>query len=244
MFSKLSSKRSFEEVVAQIRAQIANGSLREGDRLPAERELAVQFGVSRNTVREALRSLENAGVVTLRKGVSGGAFICSRSGDAVMAALGDLFRLGAISPAHLTEARLILGTEIARLACVRRDDDDLHALAENVRMAQKVLDSGDLRSKAEMNIEFNKLLAAATKNPVLIVMTNALLDITREFVQSIGPMPNRFVQQAHLRILDHVRKRNADAAAKEMAAYLNRTQRTYLGKAGARTERAAAEAVE
>jgi GntR family transcriptional regulator, transcriptional repressor for pyruvate dehydrogenase complex len=164
IFTKLSSKRSFEEVVAQIRAQIASGSLREGDRLPAERELAVQIGVSRNTVREALRSLENAGVVTLRKGVSGGAFICSRSGEAVGAALGDLYRLGTIAPEHLTEARLILGTEIARLACARRDKNDLEALEENIRVTQQVADSGDLRAKTEKNIEFNKLLAVATKN--------------------------------------------------------------------------------
>src|SRR5690606_8735266 len=93
-FEKISSKRSFENVVDQIRALIGSGQLREGDRLPPERELAAQFGVGRNTLREALRALENSGVLTLRKGVNGGAFIHSGGGEAVTKALADLYRMG------------------------------------------------------------------------------------------------------------------------------------------------------
>ena len=75
MFSKLSSGRSFDGVAREIRTLIQNGQLRDGDRLPAERDLAAQLGVGRGTVREALRGLENAGLVAMKNGVAGGAFM-------------------------------------------------------------------------------------------------------------------------------------------------------------------------
>ena len=68
--------------------------------------LAQQFGVSRNTLREALRSLENAGLLRLQKGASGGAFVRESTGDAIITGLRDMFHLGAIQPEHLTEARV------------------------------------------------------------------------------------------------------------------------------------------
>jgi GntR family transcriptional repressor for pyruvate dehydrogenase complex len=230
MFQKLPVKRSFEGVVAQIRIQIGEGALREGDRLPAERELAVQFGVSRNTVREALRALENAGVVTLKKGVAGGAFIHSGSGDAVARALADLYRLGSVSPAHLTEARLIIGREVARLACERYDEVDLKALEENVEKTRLAAEQGDLVARANTNLEFHKLMVRATKNPILILMTDALVEITREFLQVLGAMPNRFALASRLRMLKHLKARDAEAASKEMTDYLQSTQRYYLDK--------------
>ena len=79
-FQPIQIRRAFEEICDRIRAQIAAGSLKPGDKLPAERELAQQLGVGRNALREALRSLEIAGIVRLQKGAKGGAFI--REGDA------------------------------------------------------------------------------------------------------------------------------------------------------------------
>ena len=228
LFNKLVVKRSFEEVVARIREQIGRGALREGDRLPAERELATQFGVSRNTVREALRALENAGVVQLKKGVTGGAFIHSGSAAALTNALADLYRLGSVSPAQLTEARLILGREVARLACDRRDESDMRALEDNVRRTQEAATRGDHAARANTNIEFHELLAAASKNPILIALTNALVEMTREFVQALGAMPNRFALASRKRMLEHLRARDGDAASKEMEDYLRRAQRVYF----------------
>lgn len=226
-FTKL-AKRSFEEVVERIREQIGRGELREGDRLPAERELALQLGVSRNTVREALRALENAGVVQLKKGVNGGAFIHSGSGGAVTNALADLYRMGGVTPAQLTESRVILGREVARLACERRDESDMRALEENVRRTREAAERGDHATRAHTNIEFHRLLAEASKNPILIVLTKALVEMTREFVQALGAMPNRFALASRARMLEHLRARDADAASREMEAYLRRAQRVYF----------------
>jgi GntR family transcriptional regulator, transcriptional repressor for pyruvate dehydrogenase complex len=230
VFEKLSNRRSFEAVAAQIRAQIHSGALRLGDRLPAERELAVRLGVSRNTVREALRALENAGLLTLKKGVAGGAFVASRGGDVVMTALSDLYRLGFIRTADLTEARLIIGREVARLACERRDEADMEALEQNVAHMQALALSEDLIARADTNLEFHKLLAAATKNPVLVILTNALVEVTRDLVHVFGPMPNKFAIASRQRMLKLIRERDGSNAAQEMARYLEKAQRRYFQK--------------
>lgn len=228
VFSKLSSRRSFDGVAREIRTLLENGLLGEGDRLPAERELAAQLGVSRGTVREALRGLENAGLVTLRHGVSGGAFIRRPDSTAFRETLGDLYRFGDLTAEHLTEARIMLGREVVRLACVRRDDADLQALAENIRLAEAALEKGDVRAKTEGSIEFHRLLARATKNPVLIMMSGPLAEIMREFVQALGARPNRFALEAQARLLEHLRAREPDAAEQEMRAYLTQTHSNYL----------------
>jgi GntR family transcriptional regulator, transcriptional repressor for pyruvate dehydrogenase complex len=221
-FRPVATRRAFEEITAQIRGRLARHTLRAGDRLPPERELAGQFHVSRNTLREALRSLEIAGLLELRKGATGGAFIKEGGGDAAVAGLADLFHLGTIRPQHLTEARIIIGTEVARLACARRSREDLEALAANVEAAERATAEGDVRRRAEVNYEFHRLLARATKNPVLIVMTDALMEMTRHFVESVGYMPNRYVMPSRRRLLACLR------AAREMKGLLDRLQRFHL----------------
>lgn len=230
MFEKRPAPRSFEDVARQIRERVQQGALREGDRLPPERDLATMLGVSRNTVREALRALEHAGLLALQPGVNGGAFIRNSGARVMKNALGDLFRLNLISAANLTEARMITGSEVARLACERRTDADLEALTDNVTLMREAADNGNLPLRASRNLEFHKLLARATANPVLVVITDALVEATQEFVQAIGAMPNEFAIGSRLRMLQHLRDRDADAAAAEMTKYLRTAQDSYLNR--------------
>ena len=233
-FRPVATRRAFEDIAAQIRGQLARHALRAGDRLPAERRLAEQFRVSRNTLREALRSLEIAGLLELRKGATGGAFITEGGGGAAVAGLADLYHLGAIRPRHLTEARIVIGAEVARLASQRRSDADLDALARNVEAAEAATAEGDVARRALINYEFHRLLARATGNPVLIILTDALMEMTRHFVERVGYMPNRYVMPSRHRLLAQLRARNGAAAAREMTTMLKRLQRFHL----ARIERA------
>jgi len=98
-------RRTFEEVALQLRAMFTGGHLRPGDRLPPERELSQQLGVSRSALREALRTLEISGVIQLRKGRNGGAFITRGNFDAVTANFRDLLTLGNLKFEELAEAR-------------------------------------------------------------------------------------------------------------------------------------------
>lgn len=221
-------RRSFEDVVAQIRTQIEQGSLREGDRLPPERTLAEKLGVSRNTVREALRSLEYAGLLIQKPGNAGGSYIANGGVDVIRTAFDGLMSLGSISAADLIEARIVIGREVARLACERYTGSDLAALADNVEQTRAAAQAGDLRARVRHSLAFHGLLAVAAKNPVLTIMSSVLTDVTTHFIKVLGEMPNDFVIASRLRMLDHLRSRDGALAAEEMDAYLRTTLQRYL----------------
>ena len=222
--------RAFEAIAALIRSELAAGHLAVGSRLPSERALADQFGVSRNTLREALRSLEHAGLVQLHKGAQGGAFIAQRSGQAIATGLQDLFSLGAIQPAQLTEARIWLEAVVVREACRRATPDDVEHLRRNVDETAAAMAAGDFPRRAEKNIEFHRILARMTGNPIMVVVVNGVLDVLREFIRTIGEYPNHHVLPSRRRFIADLERGDADAAVAEMEASLKRLQRSYLSR--------------
>src|SRR5271167_1790541 len=117
-FGPIRNTRLFEEICEQIRGQLSLGKIGPGDKLPAERMLAGQFGVSRAAVREALRALEVSGLIELRKGSKGGAFLREESAPLTQS-LEDMIDLGRVSMRDFTEARLLITEVVVRLACQR-----------------------------------------------------------------------------------------------------------------------------
>jgi GntR family transcriptional repressor for pyruvate dehydrogenase complex len=231
VFRPIRSQRAFEEIAAQIRAQLAEGKLRVGNRLPSERALAEQFGVSRNTLREALRSLEHAGLLRLQKGATGGAFITEASGDAIATGLLDMYHSGTIAPAQLTEARSWLESIVVREACQRVTPEYIEQLRENVRQAEEANARGDLETRAEANLEFHRILARMTGNPVMVIVMESVLGVLRHFVLTIGPHENSFVLPSRKRFIKLLEARDVEGATAEMEASLKRLQRTYLSLA-------------
>ncbi len=214
--------------MAQIRQYLADHTLKAGDRLPSERVLAEQFCVSRNTVRQASRSLVEAGLLDIRKGAAGGAFIHEGGGGAVLSGLSDLYSLGTIRPDNLTEVRVMLAVEVARRACERCTIDEIEELELNVAQANKAAKSEDFESRMQINLAFHKKLALMTRNPLLVALTDAVVGVTERFVRDIGPTPNRTVMPMRSKMLGHLRNRDADGAALEMKSYLLKLQALYL----------------
>ncbi|MDO9436273.1 FadR/GntR family transcriptional regulator [Hydrogenophaga sp.] len=222
-------KRTFEEVSAQIREQIASGGLREGDKLPPERHLAESLGVSRNTVREALRSLEHAGLIELKPGAAGGAYIANGGMNAIKVAFGDMMSLGSLSARDLMEARIVLGREVARMACLRYTDSDMAAMEDNVAQMCAAAAAGDLKLRVQHSVEFHRVLARAAGNPVLAIMTSVLVDITLSFVRVLGEMPNEFVIDSRQRMLQFLRERDVEKTLQEYTDYMQKALRNYMG---------------
>ena len=153
-FRPVQVARAFEDIASQIRGELSEGRLRAGDRLPPERELAGQFGVSRNTLREALRSLEISGLISLRKGASGGAFVKDSNGDVVVTSIRDMLTLGAVTPEQITEARIwIEDSAIVRAACERRTAEDIDALSANLTAAAEAIRRKDFYARADAHLE-------------------------------------------------------------------------------------------
>jgi GntR family transcriptional regulator, transcriptional repressor for pyruvate dehydrogenase complex len=221
-------RRAFDEITSQVREMVRRGELSPGDRLPSERALAEQFLVSRNTVREAMRMLEVVGLVELRRGATGGAFIAQADPRRVAVNISDMLDLSAFSFTDLAEARLEVESSVIRLACERRDDDDLAALEANIALAVQLTAEGQFPERASVHVEFDNLLASAAKNPVLIAFMRSISTVSREVVNSLGVTQGDIVVRAHRAILKHVRSRDADAAVAELKKHVTRIHKHWV----------------
>ncbi|PNG46088.1 MULTISPECIES: GntR family transcriptional regulator [unclassified Variovorax] len=220
-FQEVKTRRVFEEICAQIRKRLASGVLKPGDKLPAERDLAVEFKVSRPAVREALRTLEISGVVSLQKGVKGGAFIRDGNPALLTQSLQDLMLLGRVSLAGLAEARRLINKMVIELACERATEEDFVALERNIA---EIESTEDLQRRADKGVRFFGLIAHATRNEVLTMLVDSLADIIRYVIESNGRKARPELVPVRRRILKALRARDAKAAAKGMDEYLTIVQ--------------------
>ena len=220
-FQQVKTRRVFEETCEQTRRRLASGAPKPGDNLPAERDLATEFRVSRPAVREALRTLEISGVVSLQKGVKGGAFIRDGNPALLTQSLQDLMFLGRVSLASLAEARHLINGLVIQLACERPTEEDFLALEANMR---EIEESEDLQHRADEGVRFFGLIARATRNEVLVMLVDSLSDIIRFVIDRTGRKARPELVPVRRRILKAMRARDAKAAAKGMEEYLTIVQ--------------------
>ena len=230
VFGKLRGKRVSDEVAARIRAEIEEGRLGVGSRLPAERALAEQFGVSRAALREAMRTLENAGILRLEKGASGGAFVQNKSCEAIVSAMLDMYSLGGIQPKHLTQARILCEGVVIRLACEMATQAHYDLLNTNIDSAEDAGSGGNAGARIRLHLEFHRLLAGITQNPILVVIMDGMLDILTRFLRTIGPYDSSFVTPSRRRFMKKFMARDADGAVQEMETLLKRLESYYLSR--------------
>src|SRR5580698_6822445 len=227
-FRPIRTRRAFEEICERIREQLALGVLKPGDKLPAERELAQQLGVSRNVLREALRSLEMAGIIKLQKGVKGGAFI--REGDTgrMNEVMRDMLSLGTISVSELSEARINVIDLVVRLACVSARQRDFEALEANIERTDIATREGRLLDRVECSREFYNLLAEATGNKVIAMIVSSVMEIYMRFVYakvaSSGAATPRLTEKRR-QFLAALRARDVATATRLMRAHTESMQR-------------------
>ena len=231
-FAVIAPARAVDEIASQIRDMIACGKLKPGDRLPPERDLSARLHVSRNALREALRALEHACIIEMRKGATGGAFVRAGSSGVIVNGMRDLYHLGAITPQQLTEARVWLSEVVVRVACDRATDDDFAALDANIEAAAR---AKDFEERALHNREFHVALARATRNPIMVMTIEGIMGVFGHFIAQIGPSDNTFVLPSRRRFMKHLRARNDTAAAAEMAKTLARLQTRYMDQWSARS---------
>ena len=156
--------RSYELIARQIEAQIAERGLNPGDVLPAETRLAAQLGVNRSTIREALRTLEQNGLVVREQGRKQLRISAPQPKEIVRRAASAMI-IQKVSILELYEAMRALEPACAEAAALRADDDDIRALEDNLRRTQAALD--DRENLVDLDIEFHGLVAHAAKNCAL-----------------------------------------------------------------------------
>jgi GntR family transcriptional regulator, transcriptional repressor for pyruvate dehydrogenase complex len=224
LFSRVSVGRISEIIVEQIRLLMRQGQLKPGDRLPPERDLCERFGVSRVTVREALRMLESSGLVEIRVGARGGAFVTAPSSDRVGESLADLLTLSVISAADVTEVRMMLEAGIVPLVCERATEQDLADLTDICRRSEAALAAGDYTM--DMSLEFHIRVAQATHNPAIVMLVESFrgpILMSLQQAHEAAPEMGKRGTTEHEEFIEAVRRRDVDTASRIMREHLERT---------------------
>lgn len=188
LFEATTAGRGSNAVALQIQRAILTGAIRIGERLPKERDLGQFFGVSRATLREALRILEASGLIEVRRGASGGIFVCRPPVDRSGAALSALIQFGNATPQHFTEFRLTFEMESAELAAKRAGPEAVARLLETVAHLVEIANRPGVpwETYMELDIAFHEHLAAASGNPIREAVMLALNGAFRQSVLIVG----------------------------------------------------------
>ncbi len=163
------------QIVAQIRDALFSGDLKTGDVLGSEADLAKQFGVSRMSIRDALRSLEAMGIVDIRMGAKGGATIAAGSCDRFADALAIQLKLIGVSREDVLQARAGIESMTVAMAAMHGTAEDLDAIRQLLVEAKDCLDNPE--KSALLGEEFHLAIARATRNAVLVAQLNAMREV-------------------------------------------------------------------
>jgi GntR family transcriptional regulator, transcriptional repressor for pyruvate dehydrogenase complex len=227
-FAPSKPRRAFDDIIDQVRGMLRSGDLRPGQKLPSERDFALQLGVSRNTVREALRMLEIAGLVSLKKGHTGGAFVTASTMDAVAQGISDGLTLTEFSISDLMESRIALETFIARKAATEITEAELDELEASVARAKRIAETEDFPAQLTAHLDFHEKLAAAARNPILSSLAQPLLGLTHELALRVGPKSAESIWEERQELIEALRHRDPDAAANIVEKYIIESHARWL----------------
>ncbi len=170
MFRAAKQNRIFQDIVDQIQEAILDGSVKSGDMLPAERELKEMFQTSRGTLREALRVLEQKGLIEIKLGVGGGAMVKSANSEQIGESLDILIRSQRVSLSHLCEFREGVEGDVVALAAQRATATDILHLKELLKEAKKHAEKGATHRDdfIEADKKLHLAMAQISRNPIYI----------------------------------------------------------------------------
>jgi GntR family transcriptional repressor for pyruvate dehydrogenase complex len=223
MYKVVRTSRLYEQIVQQIEDSITKGTLKAGDQLPSERELALKFGVSRTAVREAVKALHEKGLVEAYSGR--GTFITNGTSQAVRQSIDLMMRIDqADGSAYLAEVRQILEPEIAALAATRIQEPQLALMREAFAVMNEALK--DPEAYIEADLDFHLALAEAAENPLILSLLDSIVGLLREqrmriFFEDGGPQRGQY---HHARILAAIERRDAEASRAAMRDHLQQVR--------------------
>ncbi len=218
-FTPVRQARASGEIVSQIERAIFSGELKIGDRLESERELAERFGVSRITVRDALRVLEARGLVYVKVGASGGAFVAETNVDQVAESISTMILLRRMTLSGVAEARTVVETATSELAAERADAAAIERIARTVEQGKSVVREQAPHTEASM--DFHVAVADAAQNELLAGTVAAYRDLLIQTLHDMRDVRSaKATQRAHEEILDAIRSHDPEAARSLMLAHL------------------------
>jgi GntR family transcriptional repressor for pyruvate dehydrogenase complex len=216
-----SHSRMSEAVARQIESKILLGEINPLSMLPSESSLMSQFGVSRSTVREALKMLEASGMVAIKHGAKGGAIVTQLSEEFISDFLIKAVRLGRFSADSLAQFRLALEPSMAEMLAREKDINTglIKEMEANISHVKEKYKANEI-TKYE-NMDFHLLLALATGNPMFVIVMKTLRVSLNAFVpQHIRQELQGATIRHHEKILDAIKRRDSTLAKEQMYKHL------------------------
>ncbi len=198
MFQPARQNRIFQDVVDQIQEAILSGDLKPGDMLPPERELKETFAISRGTLREALRVLEQKGLIEIKLGVNGGAVVkADNTAGQFSDGLDLLIRFQKISLTHLAEFREGVEGTVAAVAAERADESDIHKLEALLKKARVHVDEGASGWGDFLSVDkqIHQELARITSNPIYIFVNTMVHDNIQRYYDDFLPPDEKHLKE-------------------------------------------------
>lgn len=216
-FQPIDKSRRFLQVSKQLRESIFNGDYLPGQRLPNERGLAEIFGVSRIIIREAIWDLKKSGLVEIKRGAHGGAFVQKMRHDAVTSVMRDVLGLTNVRPADIMEVRILVEPAVAALAAQRATEIDLTEMRTYLEPIPKKQTDEYVR----WQIGFHRLVAQASQNPLYGLLVNIFLDFSEDMILSLRKKDRLYHDtKAHPAILEKLSQKDAEGASRLLRDHL------------------------
>ncbi len=211
-----------DDIIAQIKGLMRGNHFPAGSKLPSERELARRLGVSRPSVREALRTLEQIGVLDTRQG--SGTQVAPSGSRLLKTPLEFLLMLDQPSIAEVHETRALLEVHLAGRAAARRTGEDLEAMEQALREMRARLSNP--REVTDPDVRFHRAIATASHNRLLERLVHCLQDNIRALIDVAWPgnRSMKFSHSSHEKILRAIRRQDAAAARRSMAEHMAVTE--------------------
>jgi GntR family transcriptional regulator, transcriptional repressor for pyruvate dehydrogenase complex len=224
MLGRITDTRKTDRIVAALKAHVVDGNLESGTEFPAEKELAQQLGVSKFSLREALRFAEAQGLIEISRGRR--AKVAEPSPAPAAAAISISLRRSRNTIVDLLEARHLLEAHAARVAATKISEGDIAVLERTIRAIESHPDDRD--SCVEQDLKFHSVLVHATGNMVFEIMLAALAELLRESLrQSMDYSYNEVVAE-HTGIVLALKARDPDLAARQVERHLEQARKRQL----------------
>jgi len=220
--TSIRQKRIYEEITTRLQTMVQNDDLKPGDRLPPERQLAIMFGVSRNSVREAIKSLEQHGILVSKPGA--GTYIAENSQANLAMAMGDAFARERHRLDDIFELRILLEPQIAHLAAQRITEHELGELQDLITAYAKNLRDG--LPVYFYDQAFHDAIAAATGNQSITLLMEQMHELLRESRDEALQSTVRSAKslEDHRKILAALTMHDPDCARRAMMEHLMHTR--------------------
>ncbi len=212
--------RAADEVFRILHKWILSGRLKPGDKLPSQDELARQFSVSRNTLREAIYKLTVMGFLTAKQGV--GTVVNITTASSYMTSLSDHLLLKPATVREFIEARVVIEQATVRLAGIRANTDDIEGLNGIIDQQLAAFDSGDVDNFIQLDSEFHMELARMSGNNVLLKFLETTRELLHKFIAEVSHLPGAIESALtyHRKILEFVSSKDSKKAEEKMRDHL------------------------